>query len=258
MAEGSWVLRPRPNSAARVRLFAFPYAGGGGSAFRTWASDLPPDVELCAVQMPGRESRWKEPPYTRMDALVPALHDGLLPYLDRPYAFFGHSLGALTSFELARALRRSGRPGPVHLFASAHRAPQCPNPHPDMRHLEDGPFVDEIRRRYGGIPQAVLEHPELMALMLPCLRADFTVFETYSYGDDRPLECPISTFGGQADDYVRQDALEAWATQTTGGFSLRMLPGDHFFVQGSRASVVATVTAALARAPQTVAGTGGR
>jgi medium-chain acyl-[acyl-carrier-protein] hydrolase len=193
-----------------------------------------------------------------MEGLVAALHEGLLPYLDRPYAFFGHSLGALISFELARALRRSGSPGPVHLFASAHRAPQCPNPHPDMRHLEDGPFVDEIRRRYGGIPQAVLEHPELMALMLPCLRADFTVFETYRYADERPLECPISAFGGQADDYVRQDALEAWSTQTARGFSLRMLPGDHFFVQGARAQVLATVTAALARSSQTVAGPGGR
>jgi medium-chain acyl-[acyl-carrier-protein] hydrolase len=215
-------------------------------------------VELCAVQMPGRESRWKEPAFTRLGDLVAALHDGLLPHLDRPYAFFGHSLGALIAFELARALRRSGRPGPTHLFASAHRAPQCPNPHPDMRHLADGPFVDEIRRRYGGIPQAVLEHPELMALMLPCLRADFTVFETYRYADERPLECPISAFGGESDDYVRRDALEAWSTQTTGGFWLRMVPGDHFFVQGRRTEVLDAVAAALARASQTVAGTGGR
>jgi surfactin synthase thioesterase subunit len=248
-------MRPRPNGGARFRLFTFPYAGGGGSAFRPWIADLPPEIELCVVQLPGREARWGEPPFTRMTDLVPALATGIRPHLDRPYAFFGHSLGALICFELARALRAAGAPDPVHLFASAHRAPRSPNPHPEMRHMADGPFVDEIGRRYGGIPPVVLENPELVQLMLPFLRADFTVFETYQYREEPPLACPITAFGGVSDDYVRPEALEAWAQETTGGFSVRVFPGGHFFLQDHRAALVASVCGTLAVVPRTGFGT---
>jgi medium-chain acyl-[acyl-carrier-protein] hydrolase len=244
-AATKWILRPRPNAAARFRLFCFPYAGGGSSAYRTWAAELPADVELCLVQMPGRESRWKDTPFLDMTDLVATAHDALREHLDRPYAFFGHSLGGLVSFELARALRASGAPGPAHLFVSAHRAPQLPNPHPEMRHLENGAFVDEIKRRYGGIPQAVLDTPDLLQLVLPCLRADFTVFETYQYVDGPRLDIPISAFGGTADDYVMPDALAGWESQTSQPFSLRLLPGDHFYLQNERAAVLTSIAAAL-------------
>lgn len=243
-AAPKWILKPRPNAAARYRLFCFPYAGGGSSAYRTWATELPADVELCLVQMPGRESRWKDTPFLDMAGLVATAHDALREHFDRPYMFFGHSLGGLVAFELARALRASGSRGPAHLFISAHRAPHLPNPHPEMRHLDDGPFVDEIKRRYGGIPQAVLDTPDLLQLVLPCLRADFTVFETYQYRDGQPLDIPISAFGGTTDGYVKQDALAEWAAQTSQPFSLRMLPGDHFYLQNERAAVYASIAAA--------------
>jgi medium-chain acyl-[acyl-carrier-protein] hydrolase len=245
-AAPKWILRPRPNAAARYRLFCFPYAGGGSSAYRTWAGELPTDVELCLVQMPGRESRWKDAPFLGMAELIATAHDALREHFDRPYMFFGHSLGGLVAFELSRALRASGTPGPAHLFISAHRAPQLPNPHPEMRHLEDGPFVDEIRRRYGGIPQAVLDTPDLLQLVLPCLRADFTVFETYQYVDGPSLDIPISAFGGTTDGYVKRDALAEWAAQTSRPFSLQMLPGDHFYLQNERARVHASIAAAVA------------
>lgn len=240
-----WILKPRPNADARFKLFCFPYAGGGSSAYRTWTADLPADVELCLVQLPGRESRWKDAPFLGMADLIATAHDGLREHFDRPYAFFGHSLGGLVAFELARALRASGSRGPSHLFVSAHRAPQLPNPHPEMRHLDDGLFVDEIKRRYGGIPQAVLDTPDLLQLVLPCLRADFTVFETYQYLDGPRLEVPISAFGGTTDGYVKREALAEWAAQTSQPFSLRMLPGDHFYLQNDRAAVLASIASAL-------------
>jgi medium-chain acyl-[acyl-carrier-protein] hydrolase len=126
-----------------------------------------------------------------------------------------------------------------------------------MRHMADGPFVDEIGRRYGGIPPVVLENPELVQLMLPFLRADFTVFETYQYREAPPLDCPITAFGGASDDYVRPEALEAWADETTGGFSVRVFPGGHFFLQDHRAPLVAAVCAALAATPRAGSGTTG-
>lgn len=244
--QSPWILRPRPNDAARVRLFTFPYAGVGGSIFRSWAALLPPDVELCLVQLPGRDSRWKEPAFSQMTELLPALLGGMRRYLDRPFAFYGHSLGALISFELARALRHSGLAGPVHLFVAAHRAPQCPNPHPPLGHLADDPFVEQIGRRYGGIPQAVLENPELLALMLPCLRADLTLFESYQYTEQPPLSCPIAVFGGLSDSLVAREALKPWSAQTTGSSQVRTFSGGHFFLQDSRAAVLTSVVDALA------------
>jgi medium-chain acyl-[acyl-carrier-protein] hydrolase len=247
-AASKWILRPRPNAAARFRLFCFPYAGGGSSAYRSWAAELPAEVELCLVQMPGRESRWKDTPFLNMTDLIGAVHDGLREHFDRPYAFFGHSLGGLVSFELARALRASGSRLPAHLFVSAHRAPQLPNPHPEMRHLDDDAFVDEIKRRYGGIPQAVLDTPDLLELVLPCLRADFTVFETYEYRDGAQLDIPISAFGGTSDGYVKREAIAEWASQTSQPFALRMLPGDHFYLQNERAAVLASIASAFSHA----------
>ena len=122
----------------------------------------------------------------------------IVPLLTTPFVFFGHSLGAMTSFEVARRLRRAGQPMPLRMFASAHRAPHLPHPHPILHGLADKEFIDQLCRQYGGIPQAVLDNPDLVELMLPCLRADFTVFETYSYGDEAPLPCPITAFGGGA------------------------------------------------------------
>jgi surfactin synthase thioesterase subunit len=229
-----WVRCPKPNPQASLRLFCFPYSGGSASSFYAWEQALPMDVEVCSVQFPGRENRLREVPFTEMGALVTALEEALLPQLTRPYAFFGHSLGALVCFALARQLRKSGKPGPEHLFVSGHRAPQLPYTHELIHDLPVSTFIDKLRT-YQGTSESVLQNTELMALLLPALQADFTVFETYTYAEEPPLDCPISAFGGTEDDKVSRIELAHWRVQTHNTFELRMFAGNHFFVQSNKA-----------------------
>jgi medium-chain acyl-[acyl-carrier-protein] hydrolase len=239
-----WLTWPKPNPSARVRLFCFPYAGGGASIFRSWPDELPKDIEICAVQSPGRENRFREARYTRLSALVPVLGEALMPFLDVPYAVFGHSLGALAGFELARYLRRNHAPMPSRLLVSSHRAPQLPDRHPQTYHLPDAEFVNELRR-LNGIPDAVADEPDLMELMLPLLRADVEMAETYGYTAEPPLLCPISAFGGMLDKDVNEEELSAWREQTQGKFVLHLLPGDHFYFTAHRTMFLQAIIADL-------------
>lgn len=240
-SHAKWVMRPKPNPAARLRAFCFPYAGVGASAFRTWTTDFAADVELCLVQLPGREGRFTEPAVPSVKALADSVATVLSSFGAQPYVFFGHSLGALISFEVARELRRRGQTAPLHMFVSAHRAPHLPNPHPPLRHLEDKEFVDAIAREYGGIPQALFDNPELLELMLPCLRADFTAFETYLHVTEAPLGCPMTVFGGRQDPRVGESELRGWREQTSGAFRLQMFEGTHFFLQTAREALLAAI-----------------
>ena len=244
-ASDRWLAYRRPRPGARVRLFCFPHAGGGASLFHGWADRLPPAVEVCPVQFPGRETRFGETPFTRLGPLVCALVEALLPHLDRPFAFFGHSLGALLGFELARRLRRERRLEPVRLFASACAAPQGWGGGSALHALPDAAFRKELRR-LGGTPPAVLDNEELMAILLPALRADFALCETYAYTEDEPLSCPITALGGLRDRIVSPARLGAWRRQTTGEFRLQMLPGDHFFPQTDPESLLAVLGRELA------------
>jgi medium-chain acyl-[acyl-carrier-protein] hydrolase len=201
-------------------------------------------VELCIVQMPGREARWRETPCTRVQEVTPALAEAVAPLTAGPFVFYGHSLGSLVAFELARLLWRDRGILPGQLVCSAHRAPHLPNRHTTIRHLPDDHFIHEVNRRYGGVPPAVLENRELLDLMLPSLRADFTMYETYDYQDGAPLSCPIVAFGGTGDAYVERAEMEGWKAHTSSGFSLRMLAGDHFFVQAHRDTVLAGILSA--------------
>ena len=233
----SWVRIFEPRPLARMRLFCFPYAGGGASAFRGWASELPKDVEVCAIQLPGRESRLLEEPYRDIPAIVQALATAIVPFFDRPYAFFGHSMGSLVAFELARELRRQHRAGPMHLVVSGHRAPRFASRRRAIHALPQAELIDELRR-LNGTPEEVLRDPELMSMLLPTLRADFSACEQYTYADEAPLTCPISAFGGLQDPRVAHDDLSAWREQTTDRFVLRMLPGDHFFLRAGTSKVL--------------------
>lgn len=224
----SWIVFPRPNPEARLRLFCLPYAGGGASVFRSWPEYLPSSVELCSIQPPGRESRIRETPFRTMVRLVEETLQALLPYLDTPFTFFGHSYGALVMFELARRLREQYDLSPLHMFLSGCPAPQRPHSHTPIHSLPDSEFIDELRR-YNGTPREVLEHDELMNLMIPLLKADFAVLETYVFLPGPPFSCPISVFGGLQDPKVSRDDLEAWREHTQSTFSLRMFPGDHFY-----------------------------
>jgi medium-chain acyl-[acyl-carrier-protein] hydrolase len=209
--------------------------------FYKWSESLPWDVEVCPIQLPGRETRLEEPPFTRLFPLVQALTQAIRVYLDKPFVFFGHSMGARVGFELARELRRQNDPGPVHLFVSASRAPQIPDPDPPIHHLPEAEFVKELRR-LDGTPEEVLQNAELVQLFLPLLRADLAMDETYIYTIEEPLDCPISAFGGLEDNKVGRDDLAAWRDQTRGIFTLRMFPGDHFFLRSARISLLQAVT----------------
>jgi len=242
-----WIECHRPNPNGRLRLFCFPYAGGPAQSFRKWQDQLPGSVEVCPIQLPGRWSRLREAPFRRIDRLVQAAAEALRPHMSMPFALFGHSLGALIAFEMARHLRRAGASEPLQLFVSARRAPQLPRASSPIFALPDHEFIEQMRLRYSGIPQEVLDAPDLLELLLPAMRADMEVFDTYQYVPGAPLGCPISVFGGATDPTVGREQLEAWRDQTTAAFSLRILPGGHFFLHSAADLLLVELSGALER-----------
>lgn len=219
-----------------VRLFCFPHAGGGASVFRFWLTGLGPGIEVYPIQLPGREGRWHEPPFTQMSTLIAELTQALRPLLRPPFAFFGHSMGAFIAFELARQLRRENRPGPAVLMASSARAPQIPDPDPPVHQMPFDELLEHLKR-FDGIPKELLDHPELVSLLLPTLRADMTMCETYTYSAEPRLTCALWAQGGEQDTKVPIEHLRAWSLQTSGEFRLRLFQGDHFyFLKEARAA----------------------
>lgn len=233
MKNNPWVIIPEPNPQAKFRLFCLPYEGGSATIFTRWPASLPPTVEVCAIQLPGRGNRLKEPPFTKIPLLIESMVISLRPLFDKPVAFFGHGLGALISFELARLLQREAHPLLLQLFVSGQPAPQTPRDGSTTYDLPDEEFIARLRT-HNAVPQEVLEHQELMQLMLPLLRADFELLETYHYTPEPPLACPVTAFGGVEDERVKQAELKGWGEQTSQAFSLRMLPGDTIFCKQAR------------------------
>lgn len=224
-----WLCYFKQNPKASLRLFCFPYAGANATVYRTWAEKLPDNVEVVAIQLPGRGKRRDEQPLSNLSKLVELLGSALAGSLKKPFAFFGHSMGALVAFELARLLRREGRALPLHMFVSSRSAPQLNSCHRPLHNLPTSELMQELHQ-LDGTPREVLEHPELMEMMLPILRADFSICDTYEYSEAAPLACPISAFGGFEDLDVPRQNLEAWREQTSSSFTLRMLRGNHFFL----------------------------
>jgi medium-chain acyl-[acyl-carrier-protein] hydrolase len=241
-----WLTVPKLNPKATLRLFCFPYAGGGPLIYRNWPDNLPDFVEVCPVQLPGRGQRIREPGITQFEILIPKLAEALVPAFDKPFAFFGHSLGATIAFELSRYLRREHGIQPVHLFASGSPAPQLPDRHPRTFDQPESEFIESVRR-LKGTPQEVLDNPELMQLIIPLLRADFQLAQTYVYTDDLPLDCPLSAFGGLQDIDIPREDIESWREQTTAAFTIRMLPGDHFFLLTEQRRILQLVFDTLSR-----------
>jgi medium-chain acyl-[acyl-carrier-protein] hydrolase len=240
-----WLPELGRRPAGGLRLFCFPYAGGGASFVRSWARALPQEVSLCPVYLPGRELRLKEPLFTALPPLTKAIASALLPYLREPFAFFGHSMGALLAFELARLLRSERGIEPVSLFVSGCAAPQVARREESWTfNLPEPEFVDRLRR-LNGTPQQVLDHPDLMHLMIPILRADFEISETYSYVPGDPLTCPLRVYGGLRDPDVSPEDLELWRTHSSASFSLRMFPGDHFFIHSNHSLLLAEIAREL-------------
>jgi medium-chain acyl-[acyl-carrier-protein] hydrolase len=240
----SWVEPASTNVQANLRLFCFPYAGGGSLIFRSWGMTLPKWIEVCPVELPGRGRLLHQPAITQMEQLVCAVASSLSTFLDRPFAFFGHSLGAFIAFELARQVRSRYQKEPVYLFVSGNKAPDLPSTRPVTYNLPEAEFRAELARLNGTSPE-ILENPEAMSLVTPLLRADFEIIETYVYQDGSPLSCPIRAFGGLQDMDATMDDMSEWAHHTTSSFSLSMLPGDHFFLRKSEQQLLSVLAADL-------------
>jgi medium-chain acyl-[acyl-carrier-protein] hydrolase len=244
ISPSTWFTCLKQNPGASLRLFCFSYAGGAAHVFRPWADSLPDWIELYAANLPGRGNRLREPLYTSLTQLTQSLAQAIECYLDKRFAFFGHSMGALLSFELCRQLRRARGIEPDYLFASAHRAPHLKDPGPAVHRLPDAEFLEKLRE-LNGTPPEILENTELIEFMLPILRADFQMLETYTYLPDFRLNCPLEAYGGIADKETGHDELSAWRDHTSNSFAQRMFPGDHFFIHTARESLLHQIVRAL-------------
>lgn len=241
----SWFTTNPLTAGASLRLFALPFAGGGAALYRQWSQRLP-GIDVVPIRLPGREARISEPAYSTMGPLVEALAAAMRPMLDRPYALFGHSLGGLISFELAHRLRELGLRQPSALLVSAYRSPERRSKRAIMHHLPEAEFIRELRD-YGGLPEQILDFPEVLQLMLPTVRADFSLFETYAYRERMPLEIPIFGFSGTEDCIVPASEMVNWRDKTTAGFVANEIEGDHFFVVTREAELTNRVQHLLLR-----------
>jgi medium-chain acyl-[acyl-carrier-protein] hydrolase len=239
----AWISLPKADASANVRLFCFPYAGAGPSAFRLWPDAFPANVSVCSVHLPGREYRLREPLFVRMESLIEALVPVIGHFSDKPFALYGHSLGGLVAYELARALRRQGLQQPECLLVSGRRAPQS-TPRPSIYQLPEAAFL-QVVRRFDGIPEMVWRDRELMDMVLPVLRADFTILDTYRYAEGEPLGIPIVAAGGNEDMEASLAEMEGWGAQTTADFQLRTFPGKHFFINTERTAFLQMLSSDL-------------
>jgi medium-chain acyl-[acyl-carrier-protein] hydrolase len=240
--------RDRQSSdSGRIVLHCFPHAGGGVSTYRGWQESLPLDVQVRAFQLPGREERFDEPRLESFDAVMREVRSRLIPSLTGRYALFGHSLGAIVAFEVAREARRRGQALPVRLFVSGMQAPQTLKlERPFVHELPDPELVDMLETL--GMPEEFRQDRELQSLFLPLLRSDFRIASTYQFTSEPPLACPISAWGGSEDPWAKAGPIDGWRAQTTADFRLRIVPGTHSFVHTSRDELLAGFVGDLAEA----------
>lgn len=227
------------DSDAPRQLFCFAHAGGGPSFFRPWRAPLAPEIAVRRVLLPGREWRLEEPPFRHITELVGPLCAALEPYLNQPYAFFGHSMGAVVAYEVARWFSGSSRVGPACLIVSGRPAPGLASGR-RLSELPDDQFVAEVGR-LNGIPPEVLSEPGLLEMVLPALRADFELAETYRPLPGGRLSCPVVGYLSTADPEVDHAGMLRWREVTTGEFALRVFRGDHFYLKGGRPDVLGAV-----------------
>ena len=229
----------------QARLFCFPFAGGSPAVFSGWGQKLGPEIEVFAAHPRGRGMRFRERPDVMVHGMVEDFLSVLQLHLDLPYVLYGHSLGGLIAFEITRQLEKQGLRMPEHLFLGASAPPHLGLIHEAIHHLPDEEFVEALQERYAGIPQEVLREPDLLAMFLPALKADFTAYELYKFMDAEPVNCPMTVFGGESDPGITPGLLEQWARHTSQEFSFNAVSGDHFFLAGSAPIVLASIRDAL-------------
>jgi surfactin synthase thioesterase subunit len=226
-----WIVRRTPRDAAALRLFCFPHAGAGSVIFRDWYADFPENIDVCAIEPPGRLARRRERSIGEVSAFAQAMATALDPYLDLPFAFLGYSLGALLAFETARELRRRRKLEPTQLIMAAHKAPQMPRRHAAISGEPKFSFVRELETRYGPFEPVIKSDPEMLDLIVDIMRVDLSMLENYRYQDEAAFRCPIVAIGGSEDASMIPAELDGWRTQTTGPFSGHWLRGGHFFLR---------------------------
>ncbi|GAA3537688.1 alpha/beta fold hydrolase [Amycolatopsis ultiminotia] len=249
-----WVRRFRPAPDARARLVCLPHAGGAAGFFLPVAKALAPEIEVLAIQYPGRQDRRHEPPVDSIGSLAEQIVAVLGQFADRPLAVFGHSMGALIGYEMVLRMAETGPISPMHLFASGRRAPSRYRDE-DVRDASDERLVSELHA-LGGSDPAALTDPEVLAMVLPAIRADYRAVETYRHAPGRTVDCPITVFTGDADPRVSVEEAGAWAEHTTGTADLQVLPGGHFFLREQAATLIETMAEKLAFATLTGPRTG--
>jgi surfactin synthase thioesterase subunit len=240
----AWIRRYRPAPQSRVRLVCFPHAGGSASFFVPVARALPDTVDVLAVQYPGRQDRRADPPIEVLTDLADEVYAAVRRWADRPLAFFGHSMGAVLAFEVASRLQRAGDDRVRLLFASGRRAPSRWRDERVYQRDDDG-LVAELRS-LRGTDQRVLEDDELLRMIMPAIRGDYTAVETYVWEPAAPLRCPVVAMVGDSDPKTTLDEARAWGDHTTGGFTLRVYPGGHFYLAAQQADVISEIRAELA------------
>lgn len=232
-----WFINFEPVVQSEMRLFCFPNAGGSAATFRAFATGLPQDFEVWAANLPGHGSRLREAPLLDLKILAAALADALEPLICRtPFAFFGYSWGARLAFEVARNLRLQGQPMPQHLFVAACAAPHLPQGERQWHTLPDVELLAELCE-YNGIVKELQDEPQILALLLPGLRADLTLYETAGYDQERPFDFPITAFGGDRDPLFNSAEIQAWQDQTSAQFQFDLFDGDHFFLRAAQPAI---------------------
>ncbi len=226
-------------SDPRLRLFCLPFAGGSAMTYRSWPNAIPDWIEVCPIELPGHGTRFREAPLTTMEAVVADLLVAVAPLADRPVALFGHSMGARIARELAQRLGSRV----VHLFASASPAAHIPVRR-CLAHLPEPELIAELRR-LGGTPAAVLDQPQLLAMLLPIVRADFALLDRYVGRNDPRLECPLTAFAGNADPEVKLADVRAWKQHTSGAFNVVTFDDGHFFLEERQREVLAVLVEQL-------------
>lgn len=229
-ANRKWLVTHNPLPNPRLRLFCFPYSGGAAHIFAKWPDRLAKDIEVVAIQPPGRSNRFTEPLVTDMEHMVAGALPAIREKLDRPFALFGHSLGAAVAFEVCHALEKEGH-RPQLLIPSGRNAPHVKSDKKPLHQLSETDFIAEIKT-YNGTPTEVIENPELMELMVPILKADFGISETYGFSSGTLLQTPIAALGGTEDPHVQEAGVQGWQQYTEGEFRSHILNGDHFFLHG--------------------------
>jgi pyochelin biosynthetic protein PchC len=242
-AAADWLTRFTDRPDAATRLVCFPHAGGGAPAFYHWAHLLPPDIDLAAVQYPGRLNRMGEPCLTEMDDMTAGICRALAQDGGGPLVLFGHSMGALVAYEVAGRLSSDGWHPVERLIVSAHPHPAA-TPRTSLHRAPDEALCAELRRLGGSDPSA-LQDDRLRPLVLALIRRDYQLVETYRHRARPKLACPVTGFAGDSDSEATPDQMRAWAEVTTAGFDLRVFPGGHFYLNPAREAVVAAVVEVL-------------